>query len=167
MDFPAAQRCELSRAVAFILHEPKLVLQHIRQKFYAFWGPNSYVIGSVHSGLYTGGPLARSSYERVKWVSIGSYVLVILGSILAVGRRPVPPRLQWLLLLTLYYVGMHLLAVAASRYRLPWMPIGVILAAQWLAHPAPPQGRIRKLAVALLLGGFSALAGHYVVNVLP
>ena len=83
------------------------------------------------------------------------------------GSPALPGVIPWLLLFSAFYVGMHLLAVASSRYRFPWMPIPVILGSLWLARPTLPEGRVRQTAVGLTLVGFLALASHYVVNVLP
>jgi hypothetical protein len=57
--------------------------------------------------------------------------------------------------------------VASSRYRLPLMPLWIVLAGVWLAHPVWPASRARTVAIAVGLAAWGLLAGHYVATVLP
>ena len=87
--------------------------------------------------------------------------------ILAFGRRELPYFTRWSGLFLLYYTAIHMLAVAFSRYRLPVMPIVIVLASQWFAQPRLPEGRVRWIAVSAALAGFSLLSAIYLRVHLP
>ena len=166
-DTPAVQRCELARALAFARQRPELVLEHIAARPYAFWGPNSFLLRSVHGRAYPGGVLGRDSYPVVKAVVVGSYLLVVTAAILALGRPGRSRFAEWTLLLCAYATAVHSLAVAYSRYRLPLMPLLMVLASVWLARPqAPARGRRAVLAYTAL-AAFLVLSIHYVSLRLP
>lgn len=166
-DLAAASRCELANALAFAAANPGTVASHVLRRLHAFWGPNSYLLRWVRHGFYGEGPLAPASYPRVKALVVALHVAVIAASLLAFGRRPLPPFLVWAGLFILYYTAIHALAVAHSRYRLPVMPFAMIAASQWLAAPRAPDGRGRRAAVAIALVSFLVLSAHYALVRLP
>jgi 4-amino-4-deoxy-L-arabinose transferase-like glycosyltransferase len=166
-DFAAVQRCEVGRALDFAARRPGSVIRQVFSRVYAFWGPNSFLLRSVHQGVYAGGPLAREGYAAVAVLSVGLYVLVTIAFILAYGRRPLPRLLRFCALFAAYYATAHVFAVAYSRYRLPLEPLMIAVAAVWLADPRAARDRARSriaLAVAIV---FVMLATHYVATVLP
>lgn len=166
-DLAAASRCELRHGLAFARAHPGVVATHVLRRFYAFWGPNSYLLRWVRQGFYGSGPLGRDAYPEVKALVVGWHVALVLCALLAFGRRSLPPFLAWAALLVAYYTGVHMLAVAHSRYRLPVMPFVMIAAASWLADPRPPEGRGRRAAVIAAGAGFLVMAAHYAIARLP
>jgi 4-amino-4-deoxy-L-arabinose transferase-like glycosyltransferase len=166
-DLAAASRCELGRALAFMGERPGVVAGHGLRRFYAFWGPNSYLLRWVKHGFYGDGPLARSSYPGWKLLVVGWHVALVACAILAFGRRRVPAFLVFSALFVGYYTAVHMLAVAHSRYRLPVMPFVMIATATWLADPKLPEGRARAAAVSGVLLLFVALSTHYALVRLP
>jgi 4-amino-4-deoxy-L-arabinose transferase-like glycosyltransferase len=166
-DLAAGQRCELANALAFAREHPTTVAGHVAHRFYALWGPNSYLLRSVFVGTYEGGPLERATYPLWKAVVVALHVLAGAGALLALGRRRLPPFVAWSALFVGYYTVVHMLAVAYSRYRLPLMPFVFVAAALWLCEPRAPEGRARRLAVGGSLLGFVALCVHYAIVRLP
>ena len=167
VDHAARQSCELKNALGFAREHPGVLTTQILRRFYDFWGPNSFLLRSIRSDVYPAGPLAAESYPLVKLYFLLGYLPVIAAAILAFGRRELPYFTRWSGLFLLYYTAIHMLAVASSRYRLPVMPIVIVLASQWFAQPRLPEGRVRRIAVSAALAGFSLLSAIYLGVHLP
>ena len=170
LDFPRMQRCETSRALRFAIENPGVVVKQMLRRFYAFWGPNSFLLRSVAYGIYPDGPLQRGAYPWLKWWVVASYLLVMVPALLELSRagaRGAPPVLEWSALFCIFYLGIHLVAVSYSRYRLPIMPIAVVLGSLWLASPHLPRGRVRAGITWVLVAGFLWLSADYVMTGLP
>jgi hypothetical protein len=166
-DHAARQRCELARAADFAVANPGILVVQMLRRFYDFWGPNSFLLRYVHDGAYRGGPLAAEHYRWVKWIFLAGYLPLIAAAILACGRRAQPAFVRWSGLFLCYYTAIHMLAVAFSRYRLPVMPLVVVLASLWLADPRLPEGRLRQAAVGTAIAGFGLLSALYLGVHLP
>ena len=166
-DLPAAQRCELKRALAFTVDHPRIVAESVARRFYGFWGPNSFLLRWVALGIYPRPPLTESAYPVIKWLVIVFHMGVVGAAIMAVGSRPRDRLVVWSGLFFAYYTAVHMLAVSYSRYRLPLMPLVVVLASLWLGSPQAPRGRLAKAVTAAVLLGFLALCVHYVAFRLP
>jgi 4-amino-4-deoxy-L-arabinose transferase-like glycosyltransferase len=166
-DFAAVQRCEVVRALDYAARRPGTLVQRFAERFYAFWGPNSFLLRSIHQGIYAGGPLQRGSLAAITAVTVLLYGLVMGAAILAYGRRELPRLLTWCALFAAYYTAMHVLAVAYSRYRLPLIPLAIAVGSVWLADPRAPRDRVRHVAAVAALIAFGALCAHYVATVLP
>ncbi len=160
-DLPARQRCELGRAWEYAREHPGTIVSHVFYRFYAFWGPNSFWPRAIYWRVYPDGPLAFESFRVATVVVFVSYLLVMLPAILALGRSGAPRIVEWTLLFAGYYSGIHMLAVAYSRYRLPLMPLAMVLASLWLARPGLPEGRRRTVLIGLTLVGFLVLCFYY------
>lgn len=167
LDVAAEEDCELERGLAFARAHPGTVAGHVLHRFYAFWGPNSYLLRWVKHGFYGDGPLAQSSYAWLKPAVVAWHVALVVCAVLAFGRRRLSPVLVFAALFVAYYTAIHMLAVAHSRYRLPVMPFVMLAASSWLAEPRLPEGRARMLGVLAVLVGFLALAAHYAWVRLP
>lgn len=167
IDLVESQRCELGRALDFTRREPATVASHILQRFYAFWGPNSFLLRAIARQVYPDGPLAPECYPLWKWTVVGWHAALLSCALLLFGRRRVPPLARFVVGFAAYYTAMHMLAVAHSRYRLPLMPLVGVLAALWLASPRMPEGPARRLGVGALLLGALALFAHYAIWRLP
>ena len=137
------------------------------QRFYAFWGPNSFLLRAIARNVYPDGPLARTHYRVWRNVVVVWHVGLLASALLLLGRRPLPASVRWMLLFAAYYTAMHMLAVAHSRYRLPLMPFVSIAGALWLAEPRWPVGRGPRIAVAALLSAAGILCAHYAWVRLP
>jgi 4-amino-4-deoxy-L-arabinose transferase-like glycosyltransferase len=166
-DLAAGQRCELAAALAFSGEHPGRIAAHAARRFYAFWGPNSFLLRSVYFGSYPDGPLARDTYPLWKAGVVALHCAVVCGALLLLGRRRLPALAAWGALFVAYYTAIHMLAVAYSRYRLPLMPLLFVGCALWLADPRRPEGSGRRLAVGAGLAGLLALSAHYALVRLP
>jgi hypothetical protein len=167
LDDPALTRCELAHAGAFAREQPGVMARQMLRRFHDFWGPNSFLLRAIHMGVYPDGPLAREHFALVKWIVLAGYLPLVAAAILCFGRRELPDFARWAGLFLAYYTAIHMLAIASSRYRLAVMPLVIVLASSWLADPVLPQGRFRRIGLALALAGFAALSAHYVTVHLP
>jgi 4-amino-4-deoxy-L-arabinose transferase-like glycosyltransferase len=166
VDWPAVARCERARAAELVRRDPAAPLRNAAGRVYAFWGPNNFLLRAVHGGEYPAPPLDRARYAWVESAVVGFHVLVLAAAILALGRRGAPALVGWTAGLAAYSTAVHAVAVSFSRYRLPLMPLLIVLASLWLARPALPEGR-RWIAVGPLLIGALALCAHYAARALP
>jgi hypothetical protein len=167
LDLVERQRCELRRSLEFAVESPGTVFANVFRRPYGFWGPNSFLLRWVHSGVYSEGPLAPRFYPFVKWLVVAAHVLVVGAALLSLGRREPPRIAEWSALLALYFTAIHALAVSYSRYRLPLMPFLMVGASLWLAQPRRPEGRGRGAVLIGALVGFVLLSAHYVGSRLP
>lgn len=170
LDFPRMEKCETSRAFRFAVENPDIVARQMARRFYAFWGPNSFLLRSVYLGTYRGGPLRPSSYGWVKWGVIASYLLVMVPALFALGKigsPGAPAVVEWSALFCACYTAVHMAAVAYSRYRLPVMPMAIVLGSLWLGAPSLPKSFVGRGIVAVLVAGFLVLSAHYVATGLP
>lgn len=165
-DLGAMNRCEVAHALEFIAEKPAITVQRILGRIYVFWGPNSFLLRSVHFKSYAGGVLGKSAYRWVKAVVLISYVAVVLSALLALARKP-RGLLEWIVLYTLFTTAIHAAAVSSSRYRLPLMPLLIVLGSTWLARPQLPEDRKTGAGIAILGVAFLVLCVHYVWTVLP
>jgi hypothetical protein len=167
MDRLAYSSCESRAALEFVLEHPLTSLGRALQRVYFFWGPNSFLLRSVYLESYPGGPLGRDAYPVVKVLVLASCIGSVAFALLALGRRWRGPGLEIIVLYAVFATALHAAAVASSRYRLPLMPLLIVLASVWLAHPGRPESRARTYAVATGLVAWGVLAGYYVATVLP
>jgi 4-amino-4-deoxy-L-arabinose transferase-like glycosyltransferase len=166
-DLVSSQRCELAAALAFTRAHPGTVAGHIVRRFYAFWGPNSFLLRAIARGIYPDGPLARRHYGAWRSFVVLWHMALVATAVLAFGRRGAPALLHWALLLTAYYTAIHMLAVAHSRYRLPVMPFVMLASAHWLAAPRLPERGARGAAATAALLFMLGLCAHYALFRLP
>jgi len=166
-DLGAYQRCEVANALRFIREKPGLAVRRVLERIPMLWVPNSFLLRSVSWDSYPGGVLGRGNYRKVKLAVVGSYIGVVLLAILALGRRRASPVVEWVVILCVYYTGIHALAVASTRARLPLMPLLIVVGSLWLARPCWPQTRERWCVVVALVALFGALCFDHLSNVLP
>ena len=87
LDHPAYQRCEVANAAAFAIQNPAFVVRLLGFNLYNFWGPNSFLLRSVHEGLYKTGPLVSEHYPLFKTWVIASTLGIVGSALLTLGRR--------------------------------------------------------------------------------
>jgi hypothetical protein len=166
-DLGAYQRCEVRNALRFVREKPALAARRVLERIPMLWLPNSFLLRSVRWRSYPGGILGRDNYRNVKLAVVSSYAAVVLLAILALGRQRSPPIVEWLMLLCVYYTGIHALAVASTRCRLPLMPLLIVAGSLWLARPCWPETRGRWLVVVVMVALFGALCFDYLSYALP
>ena len=167
VDLPAYQRCEIANAAAFATRNPAFVVRLVASNFYNFWGPNSFLLRAVHGDLYARGPLAASHYGIFKILVVASTVPIVIAALLALGRRPWPPLMEWIVLFIAFYSAIHMLSIGHSRYRLPIMVLLIATSATWFVRPAWPDGPRRTAVIAAAAGGYLLLSAHYIATILP
>jgi len=166
-DVVARQRCEFWEYLDFATSRPERLAWLAGWRFYSFWGPNSFLLRGIAIGQYPQhGPLARPWYPLWREVLVLSHILLGVAAILAFGRRRSPP-VEWFAIFIGYYTVVHMFAVAYSRYRLPVMPLVIVLAALWLARPELPERGRRGALIYSLAAGFVGVCIWYVVARLP
>jgi len=166
-DLGAYQRCEVRNALRFIREQPALAVRRVLERIPTFWAANSFLLRSVSWSSYPGGILGPDHYRNVKLAVVSSYAAVVLLAILALGRRRSPPIVEWVMLFCAYYTGIHALAVASTRCRLPLMPLLIVVGSLWLARPCWPETRERWLIVVTLIALFGTLCFYHLSEVLP
>jgi hypothetical protein len=166
-DLGAYQRCEVRNALRFIRENPGLAVRRVLGRIPVLWVPNSFLLRSVRWKSYPDGILGSDNYRNVKLVVVSSYVGVVLLAILALGRQRSPPIVEWVMVLCVYYAGIHALAVASTRARLPLMPLLIVVGSLWLARPCWPQTWARWLVVVVLIVLFAVVCFNHLSNVLP
>jgi 4-amino-4-deoxy-L-arabinose transferase-like glycosyltransferase len=166
-DLGAYQLCEMRNALRFIREKPALAVRRVLERIPVLWVPNSFLLRSVSWNSYPGGILGPENYRNVKLAVVSSYAAVVLLAILAAGRRRSPPIVEWVMLLCAYYTGIHALAVASTRCRLPLMPLLIVAGSLWLARPGWPETRERWLLVVVLIALFGTLCFDHLSKVLP
>ena len=166
-DYPAALGCESAAAIAFARANPATIASHYARRVYAFWGPNSFLLRSVATGRYAGGPLDATFYRWVRDGFIGIYAFAILAALLSLASRPVARASEWFALLAVVFTALHVAAVAWSRYRFPLMPFAAVAASLWLANPSLPQRLRARVGLGLAIAAFLGLVVHYAATRLP
>ena len=166
-DLVAYQRCEVGNALDFVAARPRTAAARIAQRVYWFWAPNSLLLRAVSWQTYHGGFLDAGTYPFWKAVSVGSFAMLVLAAILSLGSREAHPLREWIALFCVYYTALHAVALAASRYRMPLLPLLCVLASLWLARPGRPETTARRAVVAVLAVAFLAACVHTLATTLP
>ena len=167
LDLIARQECELAAAGQFVAQNPGAAFWNTVRRAYSYWGPNSFFLRSVYRDDYPGPYLGQERYEPYKRIFAVWFILLMLAGLLAFGQRDAPRVVEWTGLFTLFCTAIHAVSVAQTRYRLPLIPFIIVLASAWLARPHLPEGRGRRIVIALVGAGFVALAVHYYYTELP
>lgn len=125
LDFARAEALAQIRA-----EQPAWIFKKLVRNGALLLSPDSYLLFKLRRGAY--GELHPTRYRVLAALCAGSYTLVLvggaLGLVLARGRRG----------LALGVLGsvalLHVVLVAAVRFRLPWMPLLMIYASHALLH---------------------------------
>lgn len=113
--------------------EPGRALANAGTKLIDMWNPTSFLLRHFELGAY--GPVP----ELVRWFVSGAAVLgygaVCLLALVGVVRARSDRRVWLILLFVVYFTSVSALAFGLTRFRLPLMPLLMLLAAIPLARP--------------------------------
>lgn len=158
---------------AIVERQPWWLIEKLRAELPLFWEADSLALVHVKRGAY--GSVPRATTAVVALVVLVPYLLLVLAFVLALRRLRLTPALLLLLSFLAYYVLLHVATHGFARYRLPALPVVIVVAAALLARRRPASdidawlrgtGRTRAwavLALALCLGASVApsLAGWW------
>ncbi len=132
--------------------QPGWIFEKIRDEGPRLAELDSLALIHIRRGAY--GDVACSTYRGAAAIVLVPWILIALGSLLAVaGARLDRPMILLLGLLGAYLL-LHIATHGFSRYRLPVLPAFMILAATLFERSAgkPPSGVRRGLLVSLFVG---------------
>ena len=129
------ERMDLARREARSLvrsEQPAWIFKKLVRNTALFFGPDSFLFKKISRGAY--GILPLGPVRGVLVLTMGIYLLVLVGAILGIGLAWTRRRELLPLLATLVVFGAHLVANASSRYRLPLVPLALVFAAYAATH---------------------------------
>lgn len=133
--------------------QPWWLFEKLRDEMPHFWEAENQALIHIQRGAY--GPVRPAAAAVAAIATILPYLLQL--ALFALGLAALKPDRRALLLVgfLMLYNGLHIVTHGFARYRLPVMPVVLILAAAaiaaWLERPRPRlEGRRRVLAAALL-----------------
>ena len=160
LDF--ARRQTLERIAA---EQPTWILKKTLRNLAQLGSPDSVLLYKLRRGAYGDVPAGIERTATV--VSIASYALVFVAGVLGIatacgtGRRLLP------CLVIGVVAGLHVVANATARFRVPWLPLLIVYASYALTHaPALPRelrGRRWIAPAAILLFFFAACVPYLFV----
>ena len=118
-----------ARGLAQLRRKPSLVPRLAMDKFCRFWRfyPHLEYVSDDADAV---GLIKPSYYALVYGLSYGAlFPFLVAGAVLAWRRRAAPRQdLALIALLTAYMTGIHMAFIAVMRYRVPLMPLLILLA---------------------------------------
>jgi 4-amino-4-deoxy-L-arabinose transferase-like glycosyltransferase len=125
-----AERSDYARRRTFAIiaeQQPAWIFRKIAHNVPLLLSPDAFQLYKLRNGSY--GDVSPASLRRVTAVTVLSYALVAgFGAFgIAAARRDRRRLFACLVLATV--VGLHVLANANSRFRMPWMPLVMVYAA--------------------------------------
>jgi hypothetical protein len=96
-------------------------------KLVDLWNPTSFLVRHLWFGAY--GPVDPAIEWAIIWAAITSYVLMMILGVIGWCRYWRDGRAWLVLLLVLYFTGVHAVTFGLTRFRLPLMPFIILLAA--------------------------------------
>ncbi len=138
-----------SAAWASIRSEPGTFLARVPTRLVDLWNPSSFLVRHVGVGAY--GPLPPPLGALLVWFAILGYlaVVVLAGAGVWLARRR--PETGLVLLFAATVSGISALAFGLTRFRLPVMPLLMVLAGLALARWLEGGGRKRVAASLVAL----------------
>ena len=147
---------EVRDAILFTLEHPLIFLKHSVTRAQDFFNPTSFLVRGIRKGHYTW--LPNWVTELLVWLVLLSTGGVLAFSILGLAARPpTGPALLPAFLL----VGCAILCVfiiSTSRYRLPMMPLLIPFAIDGVRNASTLIRERRRLAIAVPVLVFMAVA---------
>jgi len=146
------------RGLAFAAEHPGWIARSRVKKLADFATPISFFVRHVALGHYAGTPLARPGLRHVLvlWAGLCP-LLVLLGAGVGFFAALEDRAARWLFGSLFLYVLAATLLVAISRFRVPVIPLAIVLSAG-LATRALDSAQVRRRAL-LPLVAFGALLG--------
>jgi hypothetical protein len=136
LDF--ARRQTLERIAA---EQPTWIFKKTLRNLAQLGSPDSVLLYKLRRGAYGDVPAGIERTATV--VSIASYSLVFIASVLGIaaargtGRRLLP------CLVIGVVAGLHIIANATARFRVPWLPLLIVYASYALIHARALPGQLR------------------------
>jgi 4-amino-4-deoxy-L-arabinose transferase-like glycosyltransferase len=160
LDF--ARRQTLERIAA---EQPTWILKKTLRNLAQLGSPDSVLLYKLRRGAY--GDVPAGIQRTATVVSIASYVLVFTAGVLGIatargtGRRLLP------CLVIGVVAGLHVVANATARFRVPWLPLLIVYTSYALTHasalPRQLRGRRWIAPAAVLLFFFAACVPYLFV----
>jgi hypothetical protein len=153
---PVAQyRLARARAIdAILARQPRWILEKLASEMPPFWSAGSEAIEHIDRGAY--GSVRPAVIRIAKTLVLGPYLALLPFFLLGAAVRLERPQrlLVWFLV---GYAALHVVASAQSRYRLPVLPVLMLLAAHavvlWHDGQMRASLRGREWLLALLGAG--------------
>lgn len=152
---------------AILERQPLWVLEKLRDEMPRFWEADSLALIHIKRGAYGDVPVAAA---RTSWAVVVLPYLALLALFLA-GLLGLPARRPAVLLVgfLVLYNALHVITHGFARYRMPIMPVVLMVAAwtlvEWRAGRYPALGaRHKALAAALLLLAVLTLVPSFRMN---
>jgi 4-amino-4-deoxy-L-arabinose transferase-like glycosyltransferase len=140
--------------------QPAWIFRKLAHNLPLLLSPDAFQLYKLRNGSY--GDVAPAAARAVTAATVAAYLAVMgLAALGIAGARRDRRRLLALLVLGAV-LGVHLLANANSRFRMPWMPLLMAFAAHAIVggrgFPAGlgPRERLAALAVAIAVAGICA-----------
>jgi len=163
---PSAQSPgNVTRALDYALAHPGFTARARTTELVDLLAPTCYLVRQMRAVEGIGAPLATPRSRRATaLVASSSFPLLALVALLGAAtlarregapRCPAEARLGWLAAAVVAGTCSVVLLNAVTRFRAPMLPVLMVLAALWLAHPAAPQPGLRRrsaVGAAVILG---------------
>ncbi len=152
IDFARRHTLERIRA-----EQPTWIFKKFVRNLSLLLGPDSYLLYKIRRGAY--GELSSAVALPIAAISIVSYAIVsALGIVGIAGAKGVGHRSLTCLVFAVV-AAVHVAANAASRFRMPWMPLVIVYASHCVLHPRSVADALRgrrwivpALVLAFLFG---------------
>jgi len=129
------QKWAIKKAKEFILDHKLLTLKRDLIKIANFWGLERTIIGNILNNFW---PVLNKPIYIIGITAaiFFSYSLVIISFVFGFVYNLQPKRvnIQFVLLLIIYFTGMHAIVFGHPRYHLPLIPILIIFSSYFLLH---------------------------------
>jgi 4-amino-4-deoxy-L-arabinose transferase-like glycosyltransferase len=145
--------------------QPAWIFKKILRSLAQLGDPDSVLLFKIRRGTY--GDVAPGRAAALAWLCSFSYGAVLFLGVLGLSGAPGPGR-RWLAIAVFAVVaGLHVLANATPRFRLPWMPLLMVYAAWAALHlrelPRALAGR-RWIAAAAVMVFFASVCVPYFIT---
>jgi 4-amino-4-deoxy-L-arabinose transferase-like glycosyltransferase len=133
---------------AILARQPAWVFEKLRDELPLFFEADSLALVHLRRGAY--GEVSRGAMLLAAAVVLLPYLALLGLFVFGCARAALDRRLALLLAFLAYYAAIHVATHGFARYRLPALPVLVVVAAAGVAGPRLPLTRGRRLAAALL-----------------
>ena len=137
---------------AILKRQPAWIFEKFRDEGPRLAELDSLTLIHLRRGAYEGATCGI--YRGVAAVVLIPWILIALGSVIAVARVPLNRRTLFLIGLVIAYLMLHIATHGFSRYRLPVIPAFMILAASLFERHGPPGTAAlrRGLSIVMAVG---------------